>query len=262
MFCYKIIYTSLYKRGADLKKVFWLIILCVAFSIGNISICLPCKAVSTPHIVIDGEVWLLDNDNGSRLFLLPNTYYAKIDNIDDNYYYISFNGICGKVDKTSVSTVGYHKQACGTLQELSIDPQFSDFKTICLKSSMDSSSQEILLPVEDSFIFLGEYPQSEMWYCIKYNEKIGYIKASRTTVPSMEIQPFIPEIETEENTNQNDTDTTIDNGNPAEDPFDFLNKNDTLRVLIIIGISIPALFLIFLLFRPTKKSKHRYYYEE
>lgn len=210
-------------------------------------------ALSTPHIIIDGEVWLLSIENGNRLFLLPDTYYAKIDNMDDNFYYVTFNGVAGKVEKNLVSTVGYHAQAAGTMKEINIHSQYSDFVSIALKSSMDTSAQDIIVPVNESFIFIGEYPLTEIWYCVRYNEKIGYIKATRTTIPEMEIPSFIPEaIESAEPP-------------PIENPItekNFLKDPKVLRIIIIIGLSIPAIILIFLLFKPQKPKRHRYYYEE
>lgn len=204
-------------------------------------------AVSTPHIIIEGEVWLLDSQ-GSRLFLLPDSYYAKIDNMDNDFYYVTFNGISGKVGKNLVSTIGYHTQAGGTMQELRIDPQFYDFKTIALKSSMDGG-EEILLTVSDSFIFLGEYPLTEMWYCIRYNEKIGYIKAARTTAPDIQIPIFNPE--------NPDTETGGETTIPKT-----VEKAPITRILIIAGLCVPAIILIFLLFKPQKPRKRRYYYDE
>lgn len=211
------------------------------------------SALTTPHIIIDGEVWLLDTDNGNRLFLLPDTYYAKIDTLDENFYYITFNGISGKVEKSSVSTVGYHAQAAGTMQEINIHPQYSDFVSIALKSSMDSSAEDIIIPVDESFIFLGEYPLSEMWYFVRYNESVGYIKASRTTIPEMELPPFVPETVAGEDPPDIDP--------PSKDK-NFFKDPSFLRIIIIIGLSIPAVVLIFLLFKPQKPKRHRYYYEE
>ena len=43
-------------------------------------------AVDIPYVVIGENVWLLDVESGSRLFLLPETYYAKISNLDENFY--------------------------------------------------------------------------------------------------------------------------------------------------------------------------------
>jgi hypothetical protein len=233
-----------------MHKKFGLILIAAILMVFFIPTGLPVCAVSTPHVVIEGEVWLLDSQ-GSRLFLLPETYYAKIDNMDNDFYFITFNGISGKVGKNLVSTIGYHTQASGTMQELRIDPQYYDFKTIALKSSMDGG-EEILLPVNDSFIFLGEYPLTEMWYCIRYNDKIGYIKAARTTAPNIQIPVFKPEQPQQPNTSGGGSEI-IDT--PKE-------KASLLRILIIAGLCVPAVILIFLLFKPQKPRKRRYYYDE
>lgn len=235
-----------------MKKKVGLILLAAMILVLYIPSGCPAFAVSAPHIIIDGEIWLL-SDQGGRLFLLPDTYYAKIDNMDNDFYYITFNGISGKVEKNLVSTIGYHTQADGTMQELRIDPQFYDFKTIALKSAMDGAAEEILLPVSESFIFLGEYPLTEMWYCIRYNDKIGYIKAARTTVPNIQIPVFVPENASPDNTGDN----------PESDaPGTEFDKAPLIRVLIIAGLCVPAIILIFLLFKPQKPKKRRYYYDE
>src|SRR5690554_1671709 len=118
-----------------LKKLSLAIIFCIIF-FGFFYSAEAAKALTTPHIVIEGEVWLLDIESGKRLFLLPDTYYAAIKNMDENFYYVTFNGVEGKVEKQLVSTVGYHTQAAGTMQELKVHPQYGDFVTIALKTSM------------------------------------------------------------------------------------------------------------------------------
>ncbi|HHT83068.1 MAG TPA: hypothetical protein GXZ92_01220 [Clostridiales bacterium] len=236
-----------------LKKLSLAIIFCIIF-FGFFYSAEAAKALTTPHIVIEGEVWLLDIESGKRLFLLPDTYYAAIKNMDENFYYVTFNGVEGKVEKQLVSTVGYHTQAAGTMQELKVHPQYGDFVTIALKTSMDSAGEDIHLPVNDSFIFLGLYPLSEMWYCVMYQDKIGYIKAQRTTVPEMQIPEFAPE-------QPNGEDKGQPSGNDKKEKS-FFKKESTLRIIIIAGLSVPAVVLIALLFKPRKTKRGRYYYEE
>ena len=50
-----------------------------------------CYAQDTPFVVIEKDVWLLRED-GERLFLLPETYYAPLVGIDETYYEVTFNG--------------------------------------------------------------------------------------------------------------------------------------------------------------------------
>lgn len=203
-------------------------------------------ATGTPHIIIDGEVWLLD-DGGNRLFLLPDTYYAKINNLDDTYYYVTFNGVSGKVSKNVVTTTGYHTTAPGTSAEIKVNDNFSDFVSISLKAAPSSAAQNIAaVPTPDAFTFLGHYPtQTEgVWYYCKYGDYYGYIKQDRTTMTELNIGTFVPEApqETEEK-------------DPPKNLLDGLEGKE-LRILIIIGLAIPAVLIIFLLFRPQRNRKY------
>lgn len=110
-------------------------------------------ATGTPHVVVSGEVWLLD-ENGVKLFLLPDTYYARINNLDDGYYYITFNGVSGKVSKNVVSTTGYHATAKGTTAELQVNKDYVEFVSINLKAEPTLSATNVVaMPVTDSFHF-------------------------------------------------------------------------------------------------------------
>lgn len=233
-----------------IKKIFAILMITALLCLFPVQYCF---ALATPHVVIEQQVWLLDIDSGSRLFIIPQTYYAKIDNMDDDFYYVTFNGVNGKVERNLVSTVGYHTQAAGTMQEMRVHSQYSDFKSIALKSSMDSSHEDIIMPVNESFIFIGEYPLTEMWYCVSYNDQIGYIRASRTTVPDIQIPTFIPEEEETESVKPQEN---------TDEEEGFFQNSSVLRIIIVAGLSIPAVLMIILLFKPQKTKKRRYFYEE
>lgn len=213
-------------------------------------------ATSTPHIVISGEVWLLD-ESGAKLFVLPDTYYARINNLDDAYYYITFNGISGKVSKNVVSTTGYHTTAKGTTTELQVNRDYAEFTSINLKAEPSlAAASTAVLPITDSFTFLGEYPTAEgVWYYVKYNQYFGYIRRERTNIPKMDISAFVPETAP-----QSPPDNT--NANPDEKPISGLIsglEGNTLRIIVIVALAIPAVIIIFILFRPTKGKKEKYY---
>lgn len=209
-------------------------------------------ALDFPYIVIDGEVWLLDKTTGNRIFLLPESYYAKIDNIDDSYYYVTFNGVNGKVDKTKVSSVGYHTTATDTILDLQIGEKYRIFTGIKLKSTMDSSGTDIEVPTNESLIFLGKYPSSDMWYYVKYNEVCGYIRAEFTTQPSLVIPAFVPE----------EKPLTDGGETPAPDDGKIKPTPDLIKILVISGLCVGLAIIIILVFRPHKNKNNRYYYEE
>lgn len=210
-------------------------------------------ALDFPYIVIEGEVWLLDRTTGNRIFLLPETYYAKIENLDDSYYYVTFNGIPGKVDKTIVSSVGYHTTATGTIQDLQVGEKYRIFTGINLKTTMDSTGTDIEAPTAGSLIFLGKYPSIEMWYYVKYNESCGYIRAEFTTQPNLVIPAFVPEQKP----------LPAEEGKPQQVGDSIIEKtSDLTKILIISGLCVVLAVIIVLIFRPNKNKKNRYYYEE
>ncbi len=208
------------------------------------------NAVDLPYVVIGKELWLLEKTSGQRLFLLPESYYARIDNIDDTFYYVTFNGVSGKVEKELASTVGYHTEADGTMQELRIDSRYSIFTEIKLKSSLEGSSVDIPVPVDGSLIFIGKYPMSEDWYYVKHDNRYGYIKAEFTSKPDLAINTFIPKVKPAEFVEEP----------PAtqEEPM----EGKLIKILIITGLSVVLLITLIVLLSPGKKNKHRFYYEE
>ncbi|NLL56510.1 MAG: hypothetical protein GX242_04780 [Clostridiales bacterium] len=209
-------------------------------------------ALDFPYIVVQGEVWLLDKESGNRIFLLPETYYAKIENLDDNYYYVSFNGVNGKVDKTKVSSVGYHATPTGTIQDIQIAEKYRIFTGIKLKSTMDSGGEDIEVPTSESLIFLGKYPSGEMWYYVKYNETCGYIRAEFTNQPNLVIPSFVPEQKPQ---------ADVEPGPDNSDSKVKVTPN-LVKILVISGLCVGLAIIIILIFRPYKNKNNRYYYEE
>lgn len=233
-----------------MKRGFFLIGVFLLTSIFCIPIVPTCaQSVDTPYVVVGEQLWLLSKDSGQKLFLLPESYYAKIDNIDENYYYVTFNGVSGKVEKAGTSTIGYHTEAEGTLQELRVDTKYSIFTQIKLKSSMEGASSDIPVPVDGSLIFIGKYLAAEDWYYVKYDNLYGYIKAEFTNKKTLEISIFIPAVKPIDPSGG----STIDN----ED-----QNNKVIKILVITGLSVVLIIILVVLFRPTKSNKHRYYYEE
>ena len=206
-------------------------------------------ALDFPYIVIGDNVWLLDRTSGNRLFLLPSTYYARVDDIDEEYYYVTFNGVSGKVDRMSVSTIGYHTEAAGTMREIRIDLKYSYFTEIKLKSSLDGGV-DYPVPVSASLVFLGKYPtDTDLWYYVKYNEYCGYVKAEFTSDPDITIAPFVPEEKP---------------GIPDAEPTgsDKKDNSDLIKILVITGLSVAMIVLLIIIFRPRKKGVNKYYYED
>ncbi len=214
------------------------------------------EASATPHIVVAGDVWLLD-EFGEKLFLLPDTYYARINNLDENYYYVTFNGVNGKVQKNIVSTVGYHATATGTSRDITISGDYSEFVAINLKKAPDVGAENACqVPLNETITYLGSYPKDNaLWYYVGYNGNYGYLKAERTSMPQPSIPTFTPEVpETVPASAEESSDKT-------ETALDKLTDKQ-LKIVVIVGLAVPAVAVIILLFRPVirkNKRKETYY---
>lgn len=205
-------------------------------------------AVNTPYVVIGEDIWLLD-DNGGKIFILPETYYARILSMDDNYYYVSFNGVNGKIPKNSVSVVGYDGEVKNTAKMIHIASEYSVFTEIKLKSRLEGESNEdITVPTGEALTYLGSYKQGDvLWYFVSYEDKSGYIKSSYTDSPEIKYEKFVPINETsvapEVEKKENETE-----------------ERDLTKILIIAGVSVAAIVLLIIIFLPRKNKKHKYYY--
>ena len=206
-----------------------------------------CFATDSPYIVVGENVWLC-GEQGEKIFLLPESYYAAVVGIDETYYTVVFNGVSGKVPKASVSVVGYHEQAAGTAQTLHVSEKYSAFTGLKLRLSPDTSadSDEAFVPVGEPFTYLGAYPTADgTWYYVCYGEAYGYV-LSDFCDRTVEIKPFVPEQKTE---------------SPIEEEEEEKKEDGLLKILVVSGVAVTIVILLLVLILPRKGKKTRYYYE-
>lgn len=204
-------------------------------------------AVSTPYAVIGEDVWLLA-ESGSKLFLLPKTYYARIDRMDDGFYYVTFNGVSGKIPKQSVSVVGYDKPVKDTQKIIRIAPEYAVFTEIKLVTALEGEGKEELAPTSEPLTYLGTYKQGEtVWYYVSFGGKYGYVKNTYTDSPEIGFEDFKPV-----------SDEKTEEPNEQTEPTE--KKSELVKILVISGVSAVALIFVIILFLPRKNKKHRYYY--
>ncbi len=230
-----------------MKFFFLLVAFCLLFAPAETR---SCYAQDAPYIVIGENVWLLDKQ-GEKLFLLPETYYAPIEGIDETYYTVVFNGVTGKVARNVVSVTGYGDKASETLQLLHISEKYASFTGLKLKVSPDGKEEgENFVPVGEAFTYLGSYPTGEnVWYYVCYGDKYGYV-LSDFCDKKAEIPVFEP-IKKEEEEKENGQDETMPK-----------TKDDNLlKILVISGVAVTVVVLLLVLILPRKGKKTRYYYE-
>ncbi len=231
-----------------MKKLAALFAIVLLFGLSSCALVeIAAQAVSTPYAVIGDDVWMLA-ESGEKLFLLPKTYYARIDKMDETYYYVTFNGVSGKVPKTSVSVVGYDKAVKDTQTIIRVAPEYSVFTEIKLKTSLESGESETLTaPTGEALTYAGTYKQGEtVWYYVSYAGNYGYIQNIYTDTPEMSFAEFLPEKDEEK---------------PKEEEEEKKEEQPELvKVLVISGVCAAVLILIIILFLPRKNKKHKYYY--
>ena len=207
-----------------------------------------CYALDTPYVVIAQDVWLF-SEQGEKVFLLPESYYAPIVGMDENYYFVQFNGVKGKLPKNTVSVTGYGEEVAGTTQTLHISEKYSAFVGLKLQASMEGQTEgdDAFIPVGEPFTYLGSYPTADKtWYYVCYGDKYGYVLSDFCDT-EVKTRPFEPEIKTEEEEKE---------GTPEEKKDDSL-----LKILVVSGVAVTVVILLLVLVLPGKKKKTRYYYE-
>ena len=232
-----------------MKKLLFMWLLAIFF-ISNAVSTSTAFALSHPYAVIGNDVWMLERDTGRKLFVLPETYYAKINEMDNDYYYIVFNSIEGKILKNSVSVVGYDKETIGTSKTLGINNQFSVFTEIKIRVSLESAGEEsFTIPTNETFTYLGTYKQGEKeWYYVTFGGQYGYVESNYTDEPNLSFENFIPEVSQE-------VIDPIEQSPPEED-----EEDDLVKILVLSGVSVVAIVLAIIIFIPKKGKKHKYYY--
>ncbi|MFA6866800.1 MAG: hypothetical protein WCR54_04705 [Clostridia bacterium] len=243
-----------------MKKIVVLFFLIIISVLAGVSYGGVVLALDMPYVYNENDVWLLDRDTGEKLFVLPSTYYAKLDNIDDIYYMVTFNGVKAKIEKDKVSTIGYHTTPKSTICDIQIAEKYRVFAEIKLKATMNGT-EDVLVSTNANLIFLGEYNiEDKVWYYVSFEEKKGYLQPEFTTIPEMKFDKFLPEInESQPVVDKIDTEPTKDD---EKSFLDDLKNNDLAKILVISGLCLVLVVLIILIFVPSKHRKNRYYYEE
>lgn len=251
-------------------KIFTIIFL---LSLGLVAFASPIMTVSATtteyYTVVNEEVYFFNEDN-KALFIIPKTYYLLKNGqpLTGDYYRAIYNGVDGKILKTSVTDATV----------LSIDePYFTQTlsiasgKTFILVHPTPSALAEELIYINNTtttFEFLGlmndsDTTKTDKWYYVRYNtNKYGYIIPSDTNNTEL-LTTIAPHANSLVNPSPSPSVSPSPNPNAPVEP-----TNNLLRVLLILGISVPAVIVVFLLFRPShskganRRPRDRDYYDD
>lgn len=233
----------------------------IIIAICSITFCpsfISATATSNEYYKVTSNDVVFYNEDNNELFIVPNSYYLLKtgEQLTGDYYYVSYQGIDGKVLKTSVGTSVFDIEDPYYLNVVNLD---KTFLLICSIPSLTAEDPIYISDITRNFNFIGvtsDVSTTDKWYYVSYtsgaNLRYGYIISSDTTKP--ELATTIPAfVEEPINTDSPSPSTTLNPDTPEEP------TNNLLRVLLILGISIPAVIVVFLLFRPSKGKGSNYH---
>lgn len=192
-----------------------------------------------------------DKELTEKMFILPYSYYVKVESELENVYKVSYgDGVSGEP-----KIIGYvDKKSLFISENIPLTPFY-----ICKVSTKNSdvlfndytlNKPYFNIPNQSLLIFYGELitdKNTTLCYCY-YDSKLGYIDKNSLNNYSVPINPD-PIVEGD-NLGENSEPTIKPNPN-NENNF-YLSEN--LQIIIIVGISIICISVVYALFKPTKNK--------
>lgn len=204
---------------------------------------------SSPEITVD---------KSNRIFEIPVTYFAEIlSDENDLFYKARYNGINGYVLKNEVSCVNaipntpYVSNASFRV----FTPSGANLRSTPNESKGATNLITTIAFMDTNLVYYGTCEGEEaisykgnIWYYCKYikqnQEYYGYVYS-----PLCDLLSTIPQ-NTEEFEYVTPTFTNVDKTNQPQD--NYLSISSPWQIIIIVLISLPCVFIIYFLFKPTK----------
>lgn len=185
-------------------------------------------------------------------FSIPTTYYVKVLNTqsEQNFLSVEYMGY-----------VGYIENVDGAQHETNVEAPYHGRITLAsnvdLREGAPDSRNKYECASSDDISVVGEYVDgaSVKWYALMLNNDtttLYYAEAVNTSNPNVVFSPH---------QNSISSPTPPANEEKGDENGDGVN-NTVVRAILIIGIIIPALIILFLIFKPGKKVRKRRYQEE
>ena len=241
-----------------MKKLSLLLILVLLVS----CIVLPTAYASeTEYIKIENNNTIFYSDNYEPLFYLTKDCYVAYQELSGEYVKVKYFDKQGLVKASDVNPdvkvtgLNYYYHNANDATTIVSTYLFS-------KPSITGATVICSIPQSTKVFPLGKYTDgTDTYVYVSYsdgtNTMYGAISSSHLTWDGIITPP---------SNNQTPTQTpsgSIDNpnggGNPSLNPDDTKTpENNLVRILLIIGICVPVLIIVFLIFKPVKPSSNRY----
>ncbi len=192
-----------------------------------------------------------DKELKEKMFLLPYSYYVKVEEEFENVVKVSYGeGLNGEP-----KIIGYaDKKSLFVCENIPLNPFF-----ICKVSTKSSdvlfndytlNKPYFNIPTQSLLVYYGEIITENnisLCYCY-YNSKLGYIDKNSLNNYSVPLNSD-PIIEDE-----NNTPDILPSDNPDQTTESKFYLSENLQIIIIVGISIISISVVYALFKPTKNK--------
>lgn len=245
------------KKGEKLKKnliIFGLIfyVLCCSFLLYSLNDTTLTNADNSLYgQVITNNVYLKKspsklNDNFNTYFLLEESYFVKVLSEENDFYYVEYLDIKGYIDKSAINLVNENIE----------NPYLNNIKFDIIKNTNlyripNNDANEIIdtIDIQQNVFYYGKIFGEEIfensgnvWYYCKIQDKNKTINAYIHSSFTNNLTPI--------KQNENIVTNFISKNNINT----ILSLNLSTQTIIILIISLPILFLIFLFLKGFKKN--------
>ena len=185
----------------------------------------------------------------SALFVLPYSYFVKVDYIVDDYYKVIYKDVEGYVRRDRVTLMN------GVPQVPFFDANYEIFVPFGLYQSPSQTSSVIttLTNTDDKITYYGELAgqqvtsDNNIWYysqvTISDEEQFGYVFSGVTDLLT---QPVI----------NNETFDIVSDDFLETPSSEFKNLSTGTKIMLIVAISVPSLLILYFLIKPSKIVKN------
>lgn len=213
-------------------------------------------AEDTKYILIENNSTNLyrDAECTDSLCTLPASYYAQYKSENDKSYEVVFAGANGYIKKSDASAP--QKDSLVSSDYENMVSKLSQSKTTKTTMLLNISNYSTLRTVDTdiNFTYIGKTNKDVMgrsiqFYYVRIGNDLGLFKAD--DLPSFTIPTYTKPTPAQTSTNEANADANAKT-QPSE------STNGVVRILLIIGICIPAVTIVYLLFKPAKAPDARY----
>ena len=188
------------------------------------------------------------------LFTLPRTYYVKVvqANITAAYHLVEYNGVTGLVKVEDVSATPTAAVTDPYYTAANISANAGQY----LYTKPSFSTQTNISAAGQSLPFLGKVSgekqnySSSTWFAVLYTNKVYYIHSQMTENINL-LETALPLHPNSAASTAVTTDAGTDSD--AAESADRSKGVDVVRILLIVGIFVPIVIILVVLFRPPKK---------